>query len=182
MKKSAEFWIKSLQLLEHPEGGYFRESYRSSDNIPDKYLPDRYSTDESHEKNGSHSFSTCIYYLLKKNQFSALHRLKSDEIWHYYAGDPVQLHIIETDGDGNSNLLKPLLGPDWENKESFQIAVKSGSWFGGMVVPTGSYCLLGCTVAPGFEFSDFDLADRRDLLAMFPDYRDVIIRLTKENQ
>ena len=113
--KDAGYWIKSLELIEHPEGGYFRETYRSPEAICKDSLPARYE--------GDRSFSTSIYFLLIGEQFSAFHQLKSDELWHFYVGSPLTIHII--DEDGNYSTTK--LGRDLEKGEVFQTAIEAGS-------------------------------------------------------
>ena len=166
MEKNAEFWIKKLGLKPHPEGGYYREVYHSDEIILKEHLPSRY---ESHR-----SFSTSIYFLLKKSQISKFHRLKSDEIWHFYSGSSLFIYIIEEKG----KLQKIKLGPDAENREQFQYAVKRGSWFGAEISNKNSYSLIGCTVAPGFDFKDFKLGKQPQLLKKFPEYKDIIKKLT----
>ena len=162
----AEVWIERLNLLEHPEGGYFQETYRAEDQLTVEGLPARYP--------GSRAASTGIYFLLKGNQGSHLHRIRSDEMWHFYAGSALTIHIITPDGDYQQ--LK--LGPDFEAGQSFQRVVPAGCWFGASVDEPTSYALVGCTVAPGFDFEDFELADRKVLLAQFPAHRSIIERLT----
>jgi len=164
--KPANYWIESLHLMPHPEGGYFSETYRSVESITQNGLPDRFP--------GPRSISTAIYFLLEKNQFSALHRIRSDEIWHFYAGDSLQVHIIELNGDYT---LKRL-GKDPGNGESFQVTVSAGCWFGATVAVPGAYALVGCTVAPGFDFADFELANRQNLIQTFPFHKDLIESLT----
>jgi predicted cupin superfamily sugar epimerase len=166
--KDAGYWIKNLELIEHPEGGYFREIYRSPEAISKDSLPTRYE--------GDRSFSTSIYFLLIQEQFSAFHRLKSDELWHFYLGSPLAIHII--DEDGNYSTAK--LGKDFEKGEVFQTAIKAGSWFGAAADDVSSYSLVGCTVAPGFDFADFELGDREELSKRYPEHRAIIERLTRE--
>jgi len=159
--------IKSLNLIPHPEGGYFRETYRCEDIIP------FYSSDN--ECIGSRNASTCIYFLLTSESFSAFHRIRQDEIWHFYDGSPLQLHLINSEGE--HSLIK--VGRGFERGEVPQVIVTTGSWFASEVVDEGSYSLIGCTVAPGFDFEDFELADRNTLLSDFPQHSEVIIRLTR---
>ena len=166
--KDAVYWIRNLGLIEHPEGGYFREIYRSPEAISKDSLPARYQ--------GGRSFSTSIYFLLMRDQFSALHRLKSDELWHFYMGSPLTIHIV--DEDGNYSTTK--LGRDLEKGEVFQTAIEAGSWFGAAVDDVFSYSLVGCTVAPGFDSADFELGDREELSKRYPEHRTIIERLTRE--
>jgi len=161
---TAGFWIETLGLVRHPEGGWFGETYRSSESIPAHGLPERFS--------GPRSFGTAIYFLLERGQFSALHRIKSDEIWHFYGGAPLTVHLITPDGE---RLGLPL-GSNAEQGERFQAVVPAGCWFGAET--TGEYSLVGCTVAPGFDFCDFEMADREELSALFPLQADLISRLT----
>jgi predicted cupin superfamily sugar epimerase len=160
--KSAEYWIKNLDLQPHPEGGYFRETYRSVEIISKRALPERFS--------GDRVFSTCIYYLLDRDQYSAFHAIQQDEVWHFYEGSPLTLYIL----DPNGTYTSVKLGRDPEAREFLQAIVGAGSWFAAAVNDTESYSLVGCTVAPGFDFADFKLADRQQLLELFPDHRDLI--------
>lgn len=152
--------IAFLQLQPHPEGGFYRETYRSSLVIPSNVLPERYK--------GSRCVCTAIYYLLTAGEVSALHRVASDEIWHFYAGDPLELLILEGE---KVKLMR--LGNDLISGEIPQILVPAGAWQGAKVIEGGRWSLIGCTVAPGFEFEDFELAPP-DLPDKFPKYRDLI--------
>ncbi len=165
--KTAEYWIEKLHLQPHPEGGYFRETYRSAEVIPQHTLPDRFASDRT--------FSTCIYFLLNRRQYSAFHTLKQDEVWHFYEGSPLTLHIL----DPNGTYTPVKLGRDPEAGESLQAVVGAGNWFAADVHNTRSYALVGCTVAPGFDFADFEMADRQQLMAAFPNHCDLIEKYTK---
>jgi uncharacterized protein len=167
MEKNAEYWIKKLDMQKHPEGGYFKEVYRSSDIISNGFLPERYAD--------SRNASTSIYFLLKGTDLSAFHKLKSDEIWHFYEGSPLTVHVINETGD----LAEHRLGDNPENNESFQIIIKAGTYFGAEIVNKDSYSLIGCTVAPGFDFRDFELAKRSNLLFKFPQHKQIIEILTR---
>lgn len=160
-----EFWIKKLDLKPHPEGGYFKESYRSEGSIAASCLPNSFD--------GERNYATAIYFLLDDQSFSTLHRIQSDETWHFYLGATYQLSIIDPDG----NLSQILLGNS-EEDAFFQYTVKAGSWFGGKLVKDG-FALMGCTVAPGFDFADFELARRDTLLAQYPHLKETIISLTQ---
>jgi len=166
--KNADYWIHYLGLKEHPEGGYFRETYRSDEYISRNSLPERFG-------GNSRSFSTSIYFLLRGDQISHLHRIQSDEIWHFYQGSPLRLHIIDEDGKYSAIHL----GNNPDNGESFQAIVKKRCWFGATVDILDSYSLVGCTVAPGFDFQDFEMGKRDILVAKYPKYKEVIERLTK---
>lgn len=166
INQDAQYWVEHLQLTAHPEGGYFREIYRSSELITASALPARYE--------GDHAFTTSIYFLLTDAQFSAFHRLKSDEIWHFYGGTSLTLYIINPDGE----LKQIQLGNRFENGEHFQVIVEANQWFAAKVNQPNSYALVGCTVAPGFDFSDFELANRKELISQYPHHQKLITQLT----
>jgi uncharacterized protein len=167
MELSVAKIVERLQLSRHPEGGWFRESYRASEAIAADALPTRFGA--------GRSFCTGIYFLLERGDISALHRIKSDELWHFYAGSGLTVQVIDPDGEYRA--LK--LGQDLAGGESFQAMVPAGSWFGAEVSGPGAYALVGCTVAPGFDFADFEMGKREELLADFPGLQEVILRLTK---
>lgn len=160
--------VERFQLLPHPEGGYYREMYRSAEQIKDSALPDRF--------NGSRCFSTAIYFLIEQGNFSAFHRIQSDECWHFYTGDSLQVHVIHP--NGAYELLK--LGNNLAAGECFQAVVPAGSWFASETAPGGNYSLVGCTVAPGFDFSDFELAEQATLTALYPAQSELIRRLCRQ--
>ena len=164
--KNADYWIERLELQPHPEGGYFKETYRSNEVILEHALPERFK--------GRRVFSTCIYFLLLPNEYSAFHSIQQDEVWHFYAGSPLTIHII--DQQGHYSALK--LGNDFEKGESFQTVVPAGCWFAASVDNASECALTGCTVAPGFDFADFEMADRKKLIALYPDHREIIERYT----
>lgn len=166
MSPDAATWIQRLNLLPHPEGGYFRETYRATETIAAAHLPQRYSCDRS--------FATAIYFLLESHQFSALHRLRSDEMWHYYTGSPLTVYTLDPQGQ----LAELHLGHDWEEGQVYQAVVPQGHWFGAAVTTPNSYALVGCTVAPGFDFADFELANQEQLVRTYPQHRTIIQRLT----
>ena len=167
MRPSASYWIEKLELTAHVEGGAFREVYRSELTLPKTVLPLFFQ--------GSRSASTSIYFLLSKGQFSAFHRIASDELWHFYYGDP--LHVYEIAHNGR--LFTHVLGSNPEKGESFQTVVKAGSWFASAPAPGSEYALVGCTVAPGFDFADFELADLETLSTQHPDHADLIRQFTR---
>ncbi len=164
--KNAAYYIEKLQLSTHIEGGAFRETYRSGLSIAKERLPAEF--------NGNRNVSTAIYFLLEEGQFSALHRIASDELWHFYEGHTLHVYEIRPEG----TLITHVLGKDMEKGESFQCVVKAGSWFGSRCEVPGGFSLVGCTVAPGFDFGDFVLADRQKLTDEFPQYRELIRELT----
>jgi predicted cupin superfamily sugar epimerase len=163
----ATYWIDRLGLQEHPEGGFFRESYRSADRLEAGILGGRYD--------GPRVASTSIYFLLTSEASSSLHRLRSDEVWHFHAGSALTVHVI--DPEGTYQALR--VGLDLGAGQRPQAVVPAWSWFGATVDEPGSYALVGCTVAPGFDFADFELADRQELSRKFPDHAGLIARLTR---
>ncbi len=158
----------SLHLKPHPEeGGYFVETYRSSEYIPAGALPDRYK--------GLRSYATAIYYLLTPETFSAIHRIQSDEIFHFYFGDPVEMLQLWPDGSGKTLIL----GSDFLNGMKPQVIVPRGIWQGARLLKGGRFALLGTTVSPGFEFADYESGRQDRLAESYPQFRDLIIALTK---
>jgi uncharacterized protein len=160
--------ISTLNLVPHPEGGYFRETYRSGGVISGELPYQHFS--------GKRNFSTCIYFLLTSESFSAFHRIRQDEIWHFYDGSPIKLHMMNTAGEYSVSLI----GRDFDRGEVPQYVVPAGNWFAAEVDNTEGFSLVGCTVAPGFDFEDFELADRNELLSEFPDLENVILKLTRD--
>ncbi|HEY4109507.1 cupin domain-containing protein [Puia sp.] len=167
VRPSASYWIDKLGLTPHVEGGAFGEVYRSELIIPRSSLPLFFQ--------GNRSASTSIYFLLSKGEFSAFHRIASDELWHFYFGDPLLVYEITHGGQ----MVVHRLGSNPEKGESFQTTVKAGSWFASVPAPGSEYALVGCTVAPGFDFEDFELARRETLAAQYPEHAEVIRRLTR---
>ena len=163
--KSAKKIIETLDLKPHPEGGYFKENYRSKGLIKNNSL--------DFEANGERNYSTSIYFLLNENDFSAFHKIKQDEIWHFYQGSTLLLHTI--DPNGNYKLIR--IGNDLESGEFFQFVVPAGTWFASEVENKTSYSLCGCTVSPGFDFRDFEMPNKQLLLEKFPIHIEIIDRL-----
>jgi len=160
--------IALLNLTPHPkEGGYFRETYRSSETILEKALPSKYQ--------GIRSFGTAIYYLLTPETFSSIHRLHSDEIFHFYLGDPVEMLQLRPDGSGRVLIM----GSDILNGMQPQVVVPRGVWQGAKLIKDGKFALLGTSVSPGFEFIDYESGRRDDLIKAYPQFQDLIIALTK---
>ena len=149
------------------EGGYFKESYRSKDIIPKEFLPSRYSS--------SKRLSTSIYFLITASEYSLLHRLPTDEIFHFYIGDPVTMLLLNP--DRTSEIL--ILGSDIANNQSVQIIVPQNTWQGCFLCNDGKYALMGTTMSPGFDDSDFEMGKREVLLKKYPDRKDLILKLTK---
>jgi predicted cupin superfamily sugar epimerase len=158
--------IKLLNLQKHPkEGGYFSETYRSSEIIFD-------------EKRGKRSFSTAIYYLLKPGTFSEMHCLAVDEVYHFYLGDAVEMLHLYPDGTGK----RLLLGNDLAKGIQPQVVVPSGVWQGSRLVAGGSFgfALMGTTVAPGFEYPDYQSGSREELTHRYPEFNELITLLTRK--
>lgn len=169
MKQSAAYWINRLQLNKHPEGGWFRETYRSAFSFPRQGLPAHF--------HGDRNFSTGIYFLVERGGFSAFHRIASDELWHFYSGDALVIYELEADG----SLKEHYLGSDPEKGEAFQIVIKAGNWFASRLREQNSeYALVGCTVSPGFDFADFELAKKQELIRQYPQHAALIGSLTRE--
>ena len=164
MKRDALYWINKLNLKEHLEGGYFVETYKSSKLVD---IP---------EYDGPRHACTAIYYLLTGELFASFHKMKSDELWHFYAGSSLTLHIIET---GSGRLRQVTLGANIDNGESFQVVVNSGSWFAASINGHDSYSLVGCTVSPGFDYHDWELADTETLVQMYPAHKLIIEKYSR---
>lgn len=162
----AQNWIDHLKLDKHPEGGYFREVYRSHEFINKKGLPNRY--------NSFRNFSTSIYFLLESSDISAFHRLKSDEIWHFYEGSSISIYFIIPSG----KLGKMVLGRDINKGQAHQVLIPKGCWFAAKVDEPDSFTLNGCTVSPGFDFDDFEMGKRDELIKQFPKHSQIITELT----
>jgi predicted cupin superfamily sugar epimerase len=148
------------------EGGYFAEIYKCQEGIPRTALPERY--------HGKRSFGTSIFYLLTPDEVSALHTLESDEIFHFYLGDPVTM--LQLHPDGSTDVVT--LGQDIRSGQQLQVVVPRGTWQGSLLNEGGEFALLGCTVAPGFEYSDYEAGSRGDLMKEYPEQEDLIVRLT----
>ena len=159
--------IRHLGMEAHPEGGYFKEVYRSKGIIPASALGDKFS--------GSRNHATSIYFMLESGNFSAFHRINQDEIWHFYEGSPIELHWISPEGEWE----KHIIGPDILNGQDLQRIVPAKYWFAAKVIEDDAYSLVGCGVAPGFDFDDFVLAKRADLTRLFPQHEEVIKAFTR---
>jgi predicted cupin superfamily sugar epimerase len=167
MPDTARAWIDYLDLEQHPEGGYYRETYRAPTSIPEKGLPERFD--------GARDGAALIYFLLPADSFSALHRIRQDEVWHFYAGAPITIHQIGPDGGYRT----PTLGRAVTDGQTLHTVVPAGTWFGATVDAADGYALVGCTTAPAFEFDDFELADPDALIEAHPQHRGVVERLTR---
>lgn len=163
--RPAEYWIEHLKLLVHPEGGFYKETYRSEESIPQPGLPDRFSA--------ARNYSTAIYFLLRSQDRSMFHKIKSDELWHFHYGSTLQIFAII-----NGELNVRNLGPDVEKGESLQVMIPANCWFGAKLISPQTYTLSSCTVSPGFDFDDFELANRTALTSEFPQFASIIAELT----
>ncbi|MDH3063400.1 cupin domain-containing protein [Achromobacter insolitus] len=160
---SAASLIRRLDLLPHPEGGYYRETYRAADLV-------------TRGDGARRSASTAIYYLLCDGAWSTWHRIRSDELWHFHAGGPLYIHVLAP--DGGYGCLR--LGDALQDADAvFQAVVPAGSWFAAELADPDGYALAGCTVAPGFEFSEFELADATELQRLYPAQAGLIVRLAR---
>ena len=159
--------IQKFQLQPHPEGGWYTETYRSPDMIKQSALPDGF--------NGPRPLMTAIYFLLEQGNFSAFHRIKSDECWHFYAGQTLRVYVLGTEG----RLTVTRLGHNMSAGEVFQYIVPANHWFASEPAPDADFSFMGCTVSPGFEFSDFELAASEQLIREFPIHQALISRLCR---
>jgi predicted cupin superfamily sugar epimerase len=153
--------IEHYQMESHPEGGWYKETYRSSQSTQIKDV-------------GERSLMTSIYFLLESHQTSNFHVIKSDEMWYYHSGSALTVHCIYPNG-----VYKKLhIGPDFEKGQTFQALVPKGTIFGSTVDTPNTHSMVGCTVSPGFDFNDFKLFEQQELLALYPAHKKVIDRLT----
>ncbi len=159
--------VSKLELTPHPEGGFYKETYRSDGVIPKENLNTEFS--------GDRNYCTGIYFLLTKGNFSAFHKINQDEMWHFYEGDPLRVHMI----DHKSKYTYQDIGLNLEAGEIPQFTVPAGVWFASEVTSGGIYSLVGCTVSPGFDFDDFQLPSQTTMLELFPEHKEVIKRLTR---
>ena len=167
MKEDIERLVQELNLAPHPEGGFFSETYRSGGAIPQEVLGEQYQ--------GDRNFCTGIYFLLTSDSFSAFHKIKQDEIWHFYKGSSIELHQISPSGQ----YFKSMVGNNITAGHVPQLVVPGGNWFAAAITEPDRYALVGCTVAPGFDFQDFVLADRDTLITEFPQHQDIISKFTR---
>ena len=164
--QTAQFWIEKLDLQKHPEGGWFKEVYRSEELAKKSALPETYS--------GDRNFSTSIYYLLEGDDFSAFHRIKSDELWHFYTGTS-GVEILWID---EGKVMRSKVGNDIEKEEHFQVLIPKNHWFAARLLNKDAYALVGCTVSPGFHFVDFEMAGK-DLIIEYPHLKDDLMPLLR---
>jgi uncharacterized protein len=157
---TAQQIIDKLKLTRHPEGGFYKETYRSDHTIVN-------------ERRENRNISTAIYYLLENQDKSLFHRIQSDEIWFFHLGQSLQIILIQCD-----HLTTITLGTDIEKDESPQLRIPANTWFAAEVKNAKGFSLVSCTVSPGFDFTDFDLAKREDLVQQFPHLKDIIEKFT----
>lgn len=163
----SQYWIDQLGLEPHPEGGHFVEVYRASEEIPRHALPTRFD--------GDRAFCTAIFYLLEEGDYSAFHRIKSDETWHFYAGGPLDVLMLSKEGVSTVRL-----GREVHKGQVLQMTVPAEVWFAARPVEGSRYTLAGCTVSPGFDFTDFQMGTRQELSVEFPTCLRYIEELTRE--
>lgn len=164
---TAKQFIEQYYLQPHPEGGWYKETYRSSETIAAASLPGRFT--------GNRNFSTAIYFLLEQGNFSAFHRIKSDECWHFYAGQTLHVYVLHD--DGKMEIIK--LGNNIADGELFQYVVPANCWFASIPAAESNFCFVGCTVAPGFDFADFEMANSDELSKLYPQHESLIKQLCR---
>lgn len=160
MQNDAKYWIDHFELNPHPEGGYFKEVYRSDEIIAKKNLPERYS--------GKRSFTTSFYFLLERNDISAFHRIKSDETWYYHDGSALEIVLLDKAGI----LSKNVIGLDILSGADLQLTIPKNNWFAARSL--GEFTLVSCSVVPGFDFEDFELAKYNELIAQYPQHEELL--------
>lgn len=161
---SAEFWIQHLDMKPHPEGGFYRETYKSGIEISNSVLP--------HGFPGPRRLVTSIYYLLRSGEISRLHRLRSDELWYYHFGSSLKIIMINQEGQKTSKIL----GSRPDRAEHLQILIPAGTIFAAEITEQNSYSVFGCMVSPGFEYQDFELFNKEDLIQAYPKHASIIER------
>ena len=166
MIKDANYWIQQLKLIPHPEGGHFTETYKSQIH---------FSADELNDCVTNKKCSSLIYFLLQKDDFSAFHKLKSDEVWIYNGGSAINIYIIDEKGELNIELF----GSDIDKGENLQVFIPANSWFAAELINKDNFCLMSCLVSPAFEWDDFELGNRNFLEAKYPKHKALFNRLCK---
>jgi uncharacterized protein len=166
--KNVNFWMEKLSLEPHPEGGFFKSTFGSVEQVSDKELTVQYE--------GKRKLYTSIYFLLTSDNVSHFHRLKSDELWYFHAGSSLTVHVIHENGDYEEMKV----GLNVENGDVLQALVPKNAIFGSSVSEPDAFSLVGCMVSPGFEFQDFELFSQAELLEKYPQHRDIIMKLAYE--
>jgi len=164
---SKEELVQQLGLQPHPEGGFYKETYRSEHSIPNSILAG------NHE--GDRSYGTGIYFLLTRDTFSAFHRIEQDELWFFHQGAAIELHMISPEGEHS----KHLIGNNILQGEQPQLLVPETYWFAAKVIEGGDFALVSCTVSPGFDFRDFVLPSLEELTAVYPQHAQIISEFTR---
>ena len=159
--ESAKYWINHLKLKPHPEGGFYKEVYRSKE----VFFPTGIS--------GERNYMTSIYFLLDEGSVSHFHSIQSDELWCYHSGDALSVYLLYPDG----KLDEFVIGPNSQNGEILQAVVPANTIFGSK--SKGNYSLVGCVVSPGFDFRDFTLYTTKELLNNYPQHEGIIKQLSK---
>ncbi|MGY4538705.1 putative cupin superfamily sugar epimerase [Mucilaginibacter sp. UYNi724] len=162
MPANAQYWIDHLNLQPHPEGGYYKEVFRSVNEV---------------SRVGSADLKqacTSIYYLLEGRDFSGFHRLASDELWYFHKGTPLHIHVLETDGTHRTIQLSD------DDTGSLQAVIAPNTWFAAEIPTATGFALMSCAVAPGFDFAEFEMAKKDELLAAYPQHQELLGRLCRE--
>jgi uncharacterized protein len=160
---TADEIVNALKMMPHPvEGGYFAETYRAAETVPQTVIGRAYP--------GARSLSTAIYYMLTPGTISAMHRVRGDEMFHFYLGDPVEMLQLDSDGTGEVVVL----GQDILSGMTLQHVVPGGVWQGSRLLEGGKFALMGTTMAPGFEYEDYETGKRDELIAKYPAFADLI--------
>lgn len=159
--QAATYWTERLELLPHPEGGYYKEVFRSSQEVVRK------------SSTAIKQACTSIYYLLEGNDFSGFHRLASDEIWYFHKGEPLLIHIIDRQGVYTTKELSDTLSG------SLSVVIEAGLWFAAEIPSAQEFALVSCAVAPGFDFTEFEMAKKDELIQLYPQHRDILSRLCR---
>ena len=168
MKQDAMYYVSKLGLEPHPEGGYYKQTFVSNEQVTDEELSVTYD--------GKRKLYTSIYFLLTSTDVSHFHRLKSDELWYYHAGSSLTVHILHENGTYEE--IK--LGLNLEQGEVPQALVPKNSIFGSSVMEDDAFSLVGCMVSPGFEFQDFEMFTQAELLSKYPEQKEIIMKLAYE--
>ncbi|WP_299245516.1 cupin domain-containing protein [uncultured Aquimarina sp.] len=168
MDKKVEEIVTRLSMKPHPEGGFYKETYRSDDIIPKEVFNGKFS--------GDRNCCTGIFFLLTSENFSAFHRIKQDEMWHFYGGNSLYVHVITPEGV----YTRHAVGMKLDQGETPQLVVPAGCWFASSVKDIEGYSFVGCTVSPGFDFADFELASRDILVNQYPDHSEIITQFTRK--
>jgi uncharacterized protein len=168
-QNKVEYWVSNLGMSRHPEGGYYKETFQSEEQISDHELTVNFE--------GKRKLYTSIYFLLTSDDVSHFHRLKSDELWYYHGGSSLSIHVIDESGEYKE--IK--LGMNLAACEVPQVLVKKNSIFGSSVSEKDTFSLVGCMVSPGFEFQDFELFTQEELMKFYPKYKEIIMKLAYQH-